>query len=136
MKVIYATDRTYVPAAHENPLSPGVWKKVLLRNDDLQPGRVQMINWAKLPVGKSFAAHYHEDMQEVFIFLKGAATITVGDETAVLRCGDSILIDAREVHRMVNQGDEDVEYLAMGIAGQANGRTIVVEDEQAPRQTF
>ena len=29
MKIIRANDKTFIPASHENPLAPGVWKKVL-----------------------------------------------------------------------------------------------------------
>lgn len=121
------SSRTFEPAGHENPLAPGVVKKVLLQKADLQPGRVQMVNWANLGVGKAFARHYHEDMQEVFVILEGEARITVGDETLLLRRGDTVVIDAREVHRMENAGSVAVEYLAVGITREAGGKTIVVE---------
>ena len=127
MRTIRAADRSFVPAGHENPLSPGVWKKVLFQKADLQAGAVQMVNWARLPVGNSFAPHYHEDMQEIFIILRGEAQIMVGQETIVLRPGDAVLIDPREVHRMWNRGDEEVDYIAMGISAGNDGRTVVVE---------
>lgn len=126
MKIVRFSDREFVPAGHESPISPGVWKKVLLVKQDLTPGTVQMVNWARLPAGRSFAPHYHEDMQEVFVMLTGEAEITVGEETSVLRRGDAILIDAREVHEMRNSGSTDAEYLAIGIAGTANGKTVVI----------
>ena len=116
-----------MPAGHENPLDPGVWKKVLFQRDELTPGRIQMINWARLPVGRHFLAHYHEDMQEVFIVMSGEAEITVGDETVALGRGDSIVIEPREVHSMSNHGQVDMEYLALGITERQGGRTIQVE---------
>lgn len=125
--MIRAADRPTVPAGHENPASPGTWKRVLCQRDDLQPGRVQMVNWATMPVGRQFASHYHEDMQEVFIILQGEAELTAGGETVVLRGGDTAIIDAREVHTMRNLGDVPVEYIALGIAGTAGGKTVVVE---------
>jgi mannose-6-phosphate isomerase-like protein (cupin superfamily) len=127
MKIISASDRTFIPAGHENPNAPGVWKKVLFARDELQPGRVQMINWARLPVGSRFANHYHEDMQEIFLILQGEAEITVDSQTHILRRGDAIAIDAREAHTMRNLGDIDVEYMAMGITADRGGRTVVVE---------
>ena len=102
-------------------------KKVLLEKADLQPGRVQMVNWASLGVGKRFARHYHEDMQEIFILVSGEAKITVGREAAILRRGDTVVIDAREIHEMENAGSETVEYLAIGITTEAGGKTVVVE---------
>ena len=127
MKIISASDRTFIPASHENPSAPGVWKKVLFTRDELQPGRVQMINWARLPAGSRFANHYHEDMQEIFLILQGEAEITVGSQTHVLHRGDAIAIDAHEAHTMRNVGDIDVEYMAMGITADLGGRTVVVE---------
>lgn len=127
MRIIPAAGLSFIPAAHENPLSPGVLKKVLLEKGDLQPGRVQMINWASLGVGKEFARHYHEEMQEVFILVQGEAEIVVAVETAVVRRGDAIVIDAREIHQMRNVGAETVEYLAIGITTGVPGKTVVVE---------
>ncbi len=126
MRIILAADRPTVPAGHENPASPGTWKRVLCQRDDLHPGRVQMINWATTPVGRQFAPHYHEDMQEVFIILQGEAELTAGGQTVVLRRGDAVVIDARETHAMRNVGDVPVEYVALGIAGSAGGKTVVV----------
>lgn len=129
MRIIDSKDLPFVPAGHEDPRSPNVWKKVLLQKADLRPGTVQMVNWARLPVGKCFALHYHEDMQEIFVIVQGEARITVGKETALLRRGDAVLIDSREVHEMRNEGNEDVEYLAIGITAGTGGRTVVVERE-------
>jgi mannose-6-phosphate isomerase-like protein (cupin superfamily) len=127
MKITRFAEVPYVPAGHEDPNLPGVWKKVLFEKSGLQPGRVQMVNWARLPPGRSFAPHYHEDMQEVFVIVAGQAEIRIGQHTATLARGDSILIDAREVHQMSNRGTEDVEYLAMGITRGEGGRTVNVE---------
>ena len=128
MKTVPYASRSFVPASHESPLSPGVLKKVLLEKADLRPGHVQMVNWASLGVGKRFARHYHEDMQEIFIIVQGEAEITVGTETATLRRGDTVVIDPREVHQMRNIGMEAVEYLAIGITSEAGGKTVVVEE--------
>ena len=128
MKTVPYASRSFVPASHESPLSPGVLKKVLLEKADLQPGRIQMVNWASLGVGKAFARHYHDDMQEIFILVQGEAEITVGTENATLRRGDAVVIDPREVHQMRNAGTEPVEYLAIGITNETGGKTVVVEE--------
>jgi len=128
MKTIKSGTRSFVPAGHENPLSPGVLKKILLEKADLQLGRIQMINWARLGVDKEFARHYHEDMQEIFVIVQGEAEITVGTETATLIRGDAVVIDPHEVHQMRNAGAEAVEYLAIGVTSEAGGKTVVVEE--------
>ncbi len=130
MRFIAAEDRPFVPAAHENPDDPGVWKKVLLKRDDLINGRVQMFNWAKLPPGKTFAAHFHEDMLEIFIMLSGQAEIRVNDDTRTMAAGDTVVIDPREVHTMWNEGEQDAEYLAVGIATGEDGQTVLVDSRE------
>jgi hypothetical protein len=54
MKTSFGAEHSCVPASHENPLDPGVWKKVLFPKLDLQAGAVPMVNWARLGVGKRF----------------------------------------------------------------------------------
>ena len=108
-------------------MNPGVWKKVLLEKADFQAGQVQMVNWARLPSGNSFAPHYHEDMQEVFVIVQGTAELTVGGEVVTLGRGDAVLIDAHETHQMSNPGLDDVEYVAIGVSRGTGGKTVVVD---------
>jgi len=126
VRQILFNDQQFVAAGHEDPKNPGVWKKVLFRKDDLRPGRIQMVNWARLPAGNSFAAHYHEDMQEIFIVMTGEVRIRVGEQDAILGPGDAVLIDPHEVHQMWNDGDQEVDYIAIGIAGGPDGKTVLV----------
>ena len=123
--IVRFADQDFVAAGHEDPKSPGVWKKVFFQKEDLRPGRIQMVNWARLPSGNTFAPHYHEDMQEIFVILSGETRIRVAHEEHTLRRGDAVLIDPGEVHQMWNDGRDDVEYLAMGIAGSERGRTVL-----------
>lgn len=132
MKLIPFAASSFIPAGHENPLAPGVLKKVLAAKADLQPGRIQMVNWASMGVGKRFARHYHEDMQEIFVIICGQAEIAVETQTVTLNRGDTVVIDAREVHQMQNLGSEEVEYLAIGITGQTGGKTVVLEENPSP----
>lgn len=126
MKIIRFKKLKFIPASHENQKSPGVWKKVLLKRKDLIKGRVQMINWSKLPIGRSFQPHYHQDMKEVFIILKGKAEIKVGEEKELIEKGDTVVIPLGKVHQMRNIGNEDIEYLVLGISLGKGGKTIVI----------
>ncbi len=126
MRIVRSTDVKWVPASHEDPHSPGVFRKILLKRDDLIEGFVQMINWALLPAGGSFRAHFHEDMQEIFVMVKGNAKIRVDKEAAVLRQGDAVVIPAGGVHKMENIGSEDVEYVVIGISERKGGATVLV----------
>jgi mannose-6-phosphate isomerase-like protein (cupin superfamily) len=125
MKIFRLNDLEWIPASHESPQSPSVWKKVLLQKADLLEGRVQMVNWCRMEPGKSFRAHYHEDMEEIFIILKGQAKILVNGEEAEMGEREAVVILPREVHEMKNAGGEDLEYLAIGISQGKGGKTIL-----------
>ncbi len=85
-----------------------------------------MINWAKIEPGKSFRTHYHEDMDEVFILIRGMATIKIGNEEENMQTGDAVLVPAGSRHTMKNSGGETAEYLVAGISREKGGRTIVL----------
>ena len=126
MKVRSGSALSFEPASHEDRQSPGVFKKIMAIKEDFIPGRAQMINWALLPAGRSFRAHYHEDMQEIFVMLSGRVEMRCAGQSAVLERGDAVLIDPGEVHAMRNLCGEDVEYVVMGIALGTGGKTVVV----------
>ena len=130
MKLVRGDELAYAPARHENPASPGVWRKVLLGRTDLQSGDLQVINWAKLPPGKRFARHYHEDLQEVFILVRGVVRLIVGAFQTEMRPGDAVRIDPGEDHQMWNPGGEDAEFIALGTSASGTGQTVVVEAPQ------
>lgn len=125
MRIIRGSDITYIPASHEDKNNPGVLKKVLTRKNDLLDGRIMMINWAKLPKQKSFAPHFHEDMEEVFIIVSGSVLITVGEETEKMEKGDMVIIPVKSIHTMENKRTIDCEYIALGISkGDGTGKTV------------
>ena len=126
MEIIKNNNIKFVPASHENPLDPGCLKKVLLRRDDIDPGRIQMINWSLLLKNKSFEKHYHEDMLEIFIIISNQATIIVDDKKEIMTKGDTVIIAPNEIHQMINETNEDTEYIAIGIAYGTTGKTINV----------
>lgn len=127
MIIIKSKDLEYIPASHEDQQNPEVWKKILFKREDLKEGRVQIINWVKLPVGNSFKAHYHEDMDEIFIIMNGKTIMKVDEEETSLEKGDAVLTPMKHIHKMTNIGDEDVLYIVVGISRGENGKTIVVE---------
>lgn len=115
----------YVPASHEDRDRPGVLKRVLFTREELQDGRVQMVNWSLLPVGSSFRAHYHEDMEEVFVILNGKVEMSVGSERFTLDVGDAVAVSPHEIHAMTNVCTEPVQYLVFGITEDKQGKTIL-----------
>ena len=127
MHFIPADYRPLVPASHEDPERPGVYRRLIASRDELSDGRIQMINWAHLPVGHAFRAHYHQDMEETFVIMTGQCVMEVEGNRVELGRGDALVVAAGEVHSMRNTGDEPVDYLVVGITRGENGQTVVVE---------
>ena len=128
MEVICSGERPFVAASHENAADPGVWKKVLFQRADLQPGLVQMVNWARLPAGAELCGALPRGHGGDIRDRAGGGRIAAGDQSASLGPGDAVLVRAGEVHQMWSEGREDVEYVVVGVSGGKGGRTIVVGD--------
>ncbi len=116
LKIVCLRDLKFVSASHEKPEYPGVFKKVLLEGREPPKGDLQMVNGAKLPLGKSFKAHSHQDMEEIFILVKGKARIRIGGEENKIGKEERVVMPMGEVHEMKNTGSEDVEYIVIGIS--------------------
>lgn len=127
MKHIRAADGEFVPASHEDVSRPGVLKRVIATHADIPSGQVMMVNWARLPGGSSFRRHYHEDMQEVFVLITGNVRMTVDGTDVDLGPGDTVIVDPREIHEMLNLADSDAEYLVFGVSTGSGGQTVVVD---------
>ncbi len=85
-----------------------------------------MVNWCILREGKSFQAHYHQDMEEIFILLKGKVRIRVGEEEVDLEKEEAVVIPLLMVHEMKNVGEEEVEYIVIGISQGKGGKTVLI----------
>jgi mannose-6-phosphate isomerase-like protein (cupin superfamily) len=123
---ISAATLDLVPASHEDPSDPGVFKKVLVGKGIVQQGTIQMVNFAMMPVGKKFNLHYHEDMDEVFILISGSATMRAGANHFEMHEFDTVVVPARCEHEMSNSGDTPVIYLVFGVSRGEGGKTINV----------
>ena len=126
MNFIPSAASGFIPASHEDPKKPGVLKRVIATQGEFQAGQVQMLNWAQLPVGSSFQPHYHEDMQEEFVLLRGIVAMKCGEQTVTMQVGDTVIVNPEETHQMQNVGDVVAEYIVFGISAQKGGRTVVV----------
>ncbi len=128
-QIIRGNKLKFIPAGHEDSENPSVLKKVLISFGEQKiKGRVQMVNWARLLAGKSFTPHYHEDMDEIFIILSGRnICVKVGSLSDILYQGDAIFIPRKTVHRMDNNSNKDIDYIALGISSGKGGKTVNVE---------
>ena len=116
-----------LPASHENPSSPGCLKKIIFAKNDFPKGyQPQMINWATIPQGRQFQLHYHQDMMEIFIIIKGHARMRVGNKYLTVKAGETIMVAPKEIHSMKNISKGDVEYYVVGLSRDQARKTITL----------
>lgn len=68
---------------------------------------IQMLHERYAPGADTGADPYSHDGEEAGIVIEGEITLTVGDETRVLRAGDAYLFSSRTSHRFRNAGAVD-----------------------------
>jgi methionyl-tRNA synthetase len=60
---------------------------------------------AVIEAGGATEPHAHEE-HETFLILDGEGTMVIGDESAAVEAGQSVLIPAGEPHQLVNESTE------------------------------
>lgn len=87
--------------------------------------------------GKGHDFHKHPDQEEVIVCVKGTLEQWVGEEMRMLKPGDSVFIQADEVHATFNLGDEPAYALAiLGPCVGEIGYEVVEVADQAPWNTL
>lgn len=69
--------------------------------------------YVEIPSGKRSPAHYHKVSEETYFILKGSAEMTVDGETFRANPGLAITIMPGEVHTIINDSNELLEFLTV-----------------------
>ena len=106
----YLKDMEGEPTAHLSGL-----KKVFLKNEDTDSSITQFAYGVFTP-GEVCDWHKHPTMIESFFFLKGFGKYYVGEEIVNLKPETFLSIPANTIHKLVNDGEEDLEFVYFGVA--------------------
>lgn len=82
-----------------------------------------------IPPGKASLLHYHPETEESYFILKGQARMILGEEEAMMRPGQIVLIQAPKPHKIINAGEEDLEFLAFCAPAWEPANTVWLEAE-------
>lgn len=89
----------------------GYSKKVILDSADLDfPGA--LFQQIKIKSGETAASHYHEKQTEIFYFFNGNGYFIVNGEKIALETGDTLVIEPKDKHTVVNESRQDFLYIA------------------------
>ncbi len=80
------------------------------------------INQMVLTPGQQGRIHRHEHQEEVYVVLEGELTLLVDAEEHVLRPGELARVGPEVRRQLVNKGAERVVLIALGGAGEHQGR--------------
>lgn len=64
--------------------------------------------------GSSGAHHHHDEAEEVYVLLKGKATLRVGEEDIEMAPLDAVCVSPGVDHSTTNASDEDAWWLVIG----------------------
>ena len=117
MKKVNQKDRNWEPGSHEDPQNPGVYKKVLVRQEEADPdSKLMMFQLCKIPPKTTHVAHSHPTMDEIFYFTEGKGEIEVDGEKEKIVSGDRIIVPAGQVHQIRNTGKVELKFIGLGVA--------------------
>ena len=77
-----------------------------------------------MPAGTTETKHYHQDAQQFFFILRGRARFEVEDEIIEVQQNQGLHIAAGKKHRIVNDTNEELEFLLCSQPSTANDRVI------------
>ena len=96
------------------PTTHGVGEKRVLLNSQETSTPLTQIAVTRLKAGEMAKEHLHPTMEEFFLFQKGDAIMTVGEEQITCSSGDFISIPANTPHAL--KAITDIEIITIGCA--------------------
>ncbi|PQO32580.1 cupin domain-containing protein [Bremerella cremea] len=87
----------------------------------------QSLAEARLPVGASTTAHYHEKTEEIYYITHGQGKMQIGEELLDVSVGDAIAIPPGQVHQITNTGTEILRLLCCCAPAYEHDDTILVD---------
>ena len=68
-----------------------------------------------VPAGSTIGVHRHGENEEMYVVLKGRATMTIEGEPVTVEAGDMILNPTFGEHGLVNDSDADIDILVIQV---------------------
>lgn len=93
--------------------NPGVVSRQLLNPDNSESTRVT-ITEVHLEVGACQPRHSHEASEQIWYAVKGSGKLLLANEmTKQFRAGDVVRFADKDIHGLLNDGDEEFVYVSV-----------------------
>ena len=93
--------------------NPGVVSRQLLNPENSESTRVT-ITEVHLEVGASQPRHTYEASEQIWYATKGSGTLLLADDaTMPFKAGDVVRFADKDVHGLLNDGDEEFVYVSV-----------------------
>ena len=80
-----------------------------------------------LPPGTGAAKHYHPEAEESYTMVSGTAQMFLDGEQTTITAGDCVVIKANAHHKIWNETDEDVVFIATCVPAWREGNSVYLE---------
>ena len=75
--------------------------------------RHMTVTWLEVPVGASQVLRTHEEAEQVYVVVRGVATLSGAGDTEVLEPGDLALIPPASDYTVANEGEFDLALVSV-----------------------
>ena len=65
----------------------------------------------RMPPNSAEQKHFHRHATQFFFILKGQAAFEIDERVVIIHCNEGILVEPGRKHRIINQSDNDLEFL-------------------------
>jgi len=89
---------------------------------NLVDGSSLSVKLERMPPHTAEQKHFHEKAQQFFYILNGEAVFEIERERITAKQGQGIYIESGKVHRIINENDEDLEFLLSSQPSTASDR--------------
>lgn len=96
----------------ENPLGEVIYE-MIGAPEELGEAQKHSFAIVEIPPKKKSSKHYHHESEETYYILRGTAKITIDGKEFELTPGTAAFITPPEKHKIVNSGEEVLEFVVV-----------------------
>ena len=97
-----------------------------------EPTERHSLAYVVIPPGKSSLLHFHPIAEESYYILRGIGRFLLADEERILLPGEAVVIPPTKSHQILNNGETDLEFLAVCVPAWEPTNSVYAEPESKP----